>query len=218
MSVGTGPWQQEFGSAGKKTAAIRNYTGDAEASWPSEACQVPEDFELVRQVGRGDEAAFRALVEREAPYLYGIAQALAGNAADAEDLVQETFAGMLKTRFRREASVRTWLVQILVRRVALLRRSQRWPRRHQSLESDTADVPTSDSDHPHATAGSEARLDLATMLASLSPEHQAVLVLRELEGLSYAEMAAALGVPRGTVESRLHRARAELRRRFEGYF
>ncbi|MGB9626739.1 MAG: RNA polymerase sigma factor, partial [Phycisphaerae bacterium] len=81
-----------------------------------------DDIELVRQIGHGDEAAFRVLVERHGRYLYGIAYALTGNRADAEDLVQETFAGVLKGGFRGAASVRTWLVAILVRRVGMLRR------------------------------------------------------------------------------------------------
>jgi RNA polymerase sigma-70 factor (ECF subfamily) len=64
----------------------------------------------------------------------------------------------------------------------------------------------------------ERRADVAAMLDTLSPEHREVIVLRELQGLSYEEMAEALGIPRGTVESRLHRARRDLKRRFAGYF
>lgn len=172
-------------------------------------------MELVRRIGRGDGAAFRELVEREARYLYGIAHALVGNAADAEDVVQETFAGLLKSRFRGESSLRTWLVRVLVNRAGLLRRKRQ--RRHEST-----DAPGGDGDRPRAEARSvgaspDARLDLATMLESLSPEHRAVIVLRELQGMTYEEMAATLGVPRGTVESRLHRAREELRKRYKGY-
>jgi len=178
---------------------------------------VPDDIELVRRISRGDEASFRALVDRESRYLYGIAHALTGNATDAEDVVQETFAAVLTSRYRGESSVRTWLVGILVRRAGMvhrLRHRQRW---HRSLQAEAADGPTVELTTPPGTAGTEARLDLATMLQSLSPEHRAVIVLRELEGLTYEEMAAVLGVPQGTVESRLHRAREELRKRFRGY-
>jgi RNA polymerase sigma-70 factor (ECF subfamily) len=55
------------------------------------------------------------------------------------------------------------------------------------------------------------------VIRTLSPEHREVIMLRELDGFSYDEIAQALGVPRGTVESRLHRARAELRKKLEGY-
>ncbi len=176
-----------------------------------------DDIELVRKIGRGDREAFRVLVNREGRYLYGIAYALVGNAADAEDMVQETFAGMLSSRFRGESSLRTWLVRILVRRVGMLRRSRHGMRREGRLEVQTADGSGTRWMTPSGSAGTEAKLDLATMLESLSPEHRAVMILRELHGLTYEEMAAALGLPRGTVESRLHRARAELRKRFKDY-
>lgn len=171
---------------------------------------MPDDRELVRQIGLGDPDAFEALLERHARYLFGIAQALVGN-ADAEDLVQETFAAILQTRFRGEASVRTWLVQILVRRAGMLHRSRARRERWHAAAADGS------SQEVRSTPGADARMDLTTMLESLTPEHRAVIVLREIQGLSYEEMASALGVPRGTVESRLHRAREELRRRYEGY-
>jgi len=175
---------------------------------------VSEEMELVRRIGRGDEEALRTLMEREGRYLYGVAHALAGNAADADDLVQETFAAAISSRFRGECTIRTWLVQILVKRAGMLRRRRRI---HQSLDTRPANEPGIRSFGAEATAGAEARLDLSSMLASLSPEHRAVIVLRELQGFTYEEMAKTLGVPRGTVESRLHRAREELRRRFKGY-
>ncbi len=175
---------------------------------------MPDELELVRRIGRGDAAAYRVLVEREARYLFGIAHGLAGNAADAEDLVQETFAGVVKSRFRGKSSLRTWLVRILVNRAGMLRRS-RWRRRELSGGFDGELNPAALT-RP-ATGDADARLDLSIMLQSLSPEHRAVIVLRELQGMSYEEMAESLGVPRGTVESRLHRAREELRKRYKGY-
>ena len=193
---------------------VCNSTGEMVASASEEAHRVPDDAELLRRV-QTDPAAFRELVARHARYLYGIAFSLVGNAADAEDLVQETFAASLTSQFRGEAAVRTWLVQILVRRAAMLRRGRKHPAivGRIGLTDEVAPAKTA----PSAVAGADARLDLAAMLETLSLEHRQVIVLREVEGLSYDEMAVALGVPRGTVESRLHRARAELRRRFQGY-
>jgi len=176
---------------------------------------VPDDAELLRSAGRGDENAFRELVDRHARYLHGIAYSLTQNPSDAEDVVQETFVALLKSKFREESTVRTWLVQILVRRAALLRRSK-----HRKLSLAAPEEARNDASvaaKGSAVAGSDARLDLAVMLEVLSPEHRQVIVLREIEGMTYDEMATALQVPRGTVESRLHRARAELRERFKGY-
>ena len=168
-----------------------------------------DDAELLRR-GRSDPAAFRALVDAHAQYLYGVAHALTRNNADAEDLVQETLLGAIRGTFRGESSVRTWLVRILVNRAGMLRRTRK-RKPVQELASDVA------SSAKAQACGVDARIDLTEMLAELSEDHREVLILRELEGLSYEEMAAALGVPRGTVESRLHRARQELRRKFHGY-
>lgn len=180
---------------------------------------MPDDLELARLSGRGDAAAFSALVERHGKYLYGVAFALTGNGTDAEDVVQETLAGAWKGRFRGESSVRTWLVQIVVRQAAMLQRTRRRHGRPVTLASgdEASSGPVLEATGPSAPASAAAKLDLAEMLASLSPEHRAVIVLRELEGLSYEEMARVLEVPRGTVESRLHRAREDLRKRYQGY-
>ena len=169
-----------------------------------------EDVQLLRRIAGGDEAAFRSLVDRHARYLTGVALALAGNnAADAEDLVQETFTAVLTSRYRGESAARTWLVNILVRRAAMLRRSRRRER------EEAAEAPERSSASPEG--GSDAKLDVARMLEGLSPDQRQVIVLRELQGLSYEQMAEVLNVPRGTVESRLHRARAALKELFRGY-
>jgi len=178
---------------------------------------VADDSELLNQIRRGDrtaQEAFRTLLDRHARYLFGVAHSLTGgNTSDAEDLVQETLMGALTSHFRGESSVRTWLVRILVNRAAMLRRS-----RSRRPETPLDEKASSGASVPDRSPGAvESKLDLTTMLAELSPEHRQVIVLRELEGLSYEEIAAALHVPRGTVESRLHRAREELRKRFKGY-
>ncbi len=180
------------------------------ASRSGETPSTPGDAELLRRIYRGDESAFRGLVDRHARYLSGIALSLCGNRADAEDLVQETFVAVLTSRFRGESSVRTWLVQILVRRSAMLRRSRK--REQGKPAADAVERST----RPESS-GTDARLDLAQMLEGLSPDQRQVIVLRELEGMTYEQMAATLHVPRGTIESRLHRARAALQNLFRGY-
>jgi RNA polymerase sigma-70 factor (ECF subfamily) len=173
----------------------------------------PDDSQLLRQIHHGDEQAMRELIARHGSYLYGVARALTGNDHDADDVVQEVFAALLKARFRGESSVRTWLVGILVNRVATLRRAKS----RMAFPLPEIDLPAGDS-AAEPPARSDARLDLAEMLQSLSPDHREVIVLRELQGMSYEQMALLLSVPRGTVESRLHRAREQLRTRFRNYF
>jgi RNA polymerase sigma-70 factor, ECF subfamily len=174
----------------------------------------------MRRAAGGDQAAFRALVDLHGRYLTGVAFSLCGNATDAEDLVQETLVAALTSTFRGESKVRTWLVQILVRRSALLRRSRK--RQHGETLAHAVGATLGDDTRPRpaastAVSATDAKLDLARMLEALTPEHRQIIVLRELEGMSYDEMAAALNVPRGTVESRLHRARAVLKEKFKGY-
>ena len=179
------------------------------------------DLELVRRAAGGDGAAFHALVDRHAPQLFRLALSLSAGRADAEDVVQETFLGAhrsLKT-FDGRSSVKTWLSRILVRQAARAWRNSRHARR--SLPIDAAD-----SYSPPAagafggasgTAAVDRRIDIAAAVNKLSPEFRQVIVLREFQQMSYSEMAQVLGVPQGTVESRLHRARAELRSRLLSY-
>jgi RNA polymerase sigma-70 factor (ECF subfamily) len=169
-----------------------------------------EDAALLRRVAAGQSAAFTGLVDRYGQRLYRAALALVGNAADAEDVVQETFAGAFEAarRFRGEASVKTWLLKILLRQAARIHRKRR---KWRFLSLTTAEESTA---APGPAERVDAEMDVPIMLRGLSAEHRQVIVLRELQGLSYEEMAETLGVPRGTVESRLHRARRELIERF----
>ena len=165
----------------------------------------PTDRELATQAARGDQAAFQELVDRHAAGLFALAVRMVGNAADAEDVLQETFAGAFTglARFRQEASVKTWLTQILVRQAARHHRSA-GRRRMSSLDVETAQQPAS------ARERLDLRADLGSAIAALSPDHREVILLRELQGMSYDQIADVLKVPRGTVESRLFRARRQL--------
>jgi RNA polymerase sigma-70 factor (ECF subfamily) len=169
------------------------------------------DTELAREAARGDHAAFHELVDRHGKALFRSAVSLAPTRSDAEDLVQETFASAYKSlpAFDGRSSVRTWLTRILIRRAADAWRAGR--NRRQNVTLDAVEPATA------KRTSVDQRLDLAAVLERLEPSHREVIVLREMQGLSYSEIAEHLNVPQGTVESRLHRARAELRRRLTGY-
>jgi len=173
------------------------------------------DAELVRDARDGDVQAFHELVERHADGLYALACSLVGDVHLAHDVVQETFLGAFRGlgSFAGRAAVKTWLVSILVRQAARQReRGHRW-RPGGTVSLDAAEHGTEHQSLavPDATAGTDARLDLMAVLEGLPDEYRQVIVLRELEGLAYQEIADLLGLPRGTVESRLFRARAALR-------
>jgi RNA polymerase sigma-70 factor (ECF subfamily) len=177
------------------------------------------DAELVRRIRAGDESAFRALVDRHSDGLYRMAYSVMGSAADAEDVLQETFLGAFNrlSAFEGRSSVKTWLVRILLNQASKVRRSQR-VRKADPLPEQ---IGPASGDEKYAgsspAAAVQSKVDVNEMLQTLSPEHREVIVLRELRQMSYDEIADALRIPRGTVESRLHRARQELKRRYEGY-
>ena len=178
------------------------------------------DLELVRKAAAGDHEAFHALVDRHAKNLFRVALSLSATRADAEDLVQETYAGAFKSlaRFDGRASVKTWLTRILMRRAADAWRSGRRTRGTARLDDDGGDSAQGGRPVGSSTVAVDRRLDVQTMLERLAPDHRQILILREMNGMSYAEIASALEIPQGTVESRLHRAREELRRRLGDYF
>ena len=210
----------------KRAAAGATANAGAE---PEASLQVT-DSELVERIRSGEEAAFHEVVGRYSGEMYGLAFSLVGNAADAEDVVQQALLGAFQRihSFENRSSLKTWLVSIVVNQSSKARRSQR-VRRAVSLDGDgdaasgEAARAGGDGDggalgvRPPAAAV-DSRADVATMLGTLSPEYRDVIVLRELQRMSYDEIAQSLQIPRGTVESRLFRARRELRKKFEGYF
>ncbi|HUS46692.1 MAG TPA: sigma-70 family RNA polymerase sigma factor [Phycisphaerae bacterium] len=170
------------------------------------------DAELVRRARRGDDAAFHVLVDRHGGRLYALGLRLAGNAVDAEDVVQDTFVGAFRglRGFRGHASVKTWLTRILMNRVARLHRSRR-RRRAELVGLVIEGMGEAAGGAATAEVRADIRMDVAAVLAGLAEDYRTVIVLRELQHMSYNEIADVLCVPRGTVESRLFRARQKLR-------
>jgi len=175
-----------------------------------------EDNALVKRAAAGDGKAFHQLIDRHSQRLFRLAASLVGNATDAEDVLQETLAGAYRGlgKYEARASFKTWLTRILVTQAAKWRRDR--ARRGASTSSGQAgmaeDVAVADG-----AAASERRMDVQAALKRLSAEHREVLVLREFEQMSYEEIADVLDVPRGTVESRLFRARQELKEKLKAY-
>jgi len=153
----------------------------------------------------GDERAFEELVIRYEAKLRNVAFGVLHDRALAEDVAQETFliAYRKADSFRAEGSVRSWLFRIAVRR-ALDELKKRGRKAEVALVDDGGRV-----DEPHKQL--DAGWDLERALERLTPEHRAALMLKEVEGLSYQEIAESLGWPMGTVATRIHRARLELR-------
>jgi RNA polymerase sigma-70 factor (ECF subfamily) len=163
----------------------------------------------------GDPAAFREVVEATHGTVFRLAAALVGDRDEAADVVQETYIRAWDARdaLRDGAAALGWLCRI-ARNVAHDRRRSWWSRIRAPLADAALEARADDRAAPDAAL---VQADTAGMvrraLAALPEKHRVVLALREIEGMSYEEIAAAVGVPVGTVESRLHRARAGLARR-----
>jgi len=173
----------------------------------------------VLEAQKGNVQAFERLVLTYQDRVYGLCYRLAGNHADAQDLAQETFVRAYQAlrKFRQEADFGTYLHRIAVN---LWLNQQK--KNHASLSLDDL-VLTEEGTLPRQVAGDDPPPDQAVedgelktlvwqAFRTLGPEHQAVLVLREMETLSYEEIAGRLGVAPGTVKSRLSRARDALKK------
>jgi RNA polymerase sigma-70 factor (ECF subfamily) len=196
-----------------------NYDGGNASSEEKVVLQNP-DSGLERKASVGEKPAFHEIVDQYGNDLYRLAVSLLGNPDDAEDVLQETFLAAFEQldRFEGRSALKTWLIGILVRRVARHIRYKRI-RRTVSLDwlSGEGRDPIESNPAVRRSNEMEIRLDIGTMLKTLSRKLREVLVLREVLNLSYQEIGDALGIPIGTVESRLSRARQELRERYKDY-
>jgi RNA polymerase sigma-70 factor (ECF subfamily) len=172
---------------------------------------VDPDQELARALARREASALREAYERHGTRVQRLCLRLLGRVADAEDAAQEVFVRLLERArdFDGRARFSTWLYRLTVN-LCLHRLERERLRRARRLPADEGAL-VDPGEAPHeALSRNEARAHLSALLARLSGEHRAVLVLRELEGLSYREIAAVLALPEGTVMSRLSRARERL--------
>ncbi|MDA0637662.1 RNA polymerase sigma factor [Nonomuraea sp. MCN248] len=170
------------------------------------------DAEVIEQSWR-DPAAFSTLFDRHAPALHRYVTRRLGDSL-ADDLVAETFLAAFRRRDRydlRHADARPWLYGMAANLIGKHRRTE--IRSYQALaRTGVDDVVESYADRVDArVSASAAQRDLARALAELSPDERDVLLMTAWADLGYEEVAQALGIPVGTVRSRLHRARKKTR-------
>ena len=185
----------------------------------------PGDGELVERARQGDREAFHVLVERYQRKVAALALGMLRNREDALDIVQDTFTKAFQglDKFKGDSSFYTWVYRIGVN---LCIDHQRRASRYVHVGGDGEDanedlVPPSPEDLERDTPFEDARsAEIATHVAEaineLTPEHRAVILLREVDGLSYEEISDVLDCPKGTVMSRLHYARRHLQARLRG--
>lgn len=177
------------------------------------------DRELVRESRRGDREAFRELVERYQRKILSVALGMAQNREDALELTQETFVKAYENlrRFKGESSFYTWLYRIVVNLAIDYRRRDR--RQSVTSLSERSPIGTELQDsladdegkNPYERARAhEIGERVSQAIDELTPDHKAVILLREVEGLSYEDISRVMQCSKGTVMSRLHYARKKL--------
>jgi len=173
-----------------------------------------EDAQLIDQTLQGDSTAFGLLVRKYQNRLYNTVVHVAGCREEAEDVVQEAFvqAFVKLETFRKDSAFYTWLYRIAFNTAISRRRRKRVETSVELNRESTGDEPLDSGNAPHEQLLQEERAEqVQAALALLSEEHRAILVLREVEGCCYETISEILDLPIGTVRSRLHRARLQLR-------
>jgi RNA polymerase sigma-70 factor (ECF subfamily) len=187
------------------------------------------ETQFIERLRQGEAEAFELLVAERSGEIYGLLYRLTENPEEARDLTQETFLRAFQNiaRFRGDADLRTWIYRIAINQA---RNRWRWWRRRRRDVTVSLDSPEGLYGQPlHATLRAERTsspeqktLDhereraLRTALQNLSRTYRETVVLRDIEGFSYEEIAATLEISIGTVKSRLSRGREELRQKLEG--
>jgi len=182
----------------------------------------PSDAELVERFKGGDRSAFNEIVQRYQHRVFTMCMRKMGNEQVASEVAQDVFVALFRAlgRFRGDSQLSTWIYRVVINHCKNRRqyRRRRAMDRHESLdglaENDDdkpkRQLPSDDAPPDASTFRSEAQAILEVALAELEEEQRTIIVLRDMEDLSYEEIGQLLELPRGTVKSRLHRARSQL--------
>ena len=188
------------------------------------------ETQFIERLKRGDAAAFEILVNERSGEIFGLLYRLTENVEEARDLTQETFLRAFQSmgHFRGESDLRTWIYRIAINQA---RNRWRWWRRRRREATVSIDAPeigggrlglvatlkaNTVRDPEQDALLSERERALKKALSSLKRVYREAVILRDIEGFAYEEIAATLDISVGTVKSRLARGRQELRRKLEG--
>ena len=175
------------------------------------------DADLVAAWQAGDEAAFEALVRIHQRRVFGLVLRMLGSREEAEEVSQEAFLSLHRHghRFRREARFSTFVYRVAANAALNRRRSLGRKRARENAlarrQEAGLDLPTTPRDPEDAASGIQIQARVQQALLELPQDLRAAIVLYDIEGQSYGDIAAALAIPEGTVKSRIHRARNALR-------
>ena len=218
------PAEKAATSRASDASPVVNKRGLGASNKEARAREAEEDKALVVRAQSGDQSAFRELVERHQHRAFSIALGLVRNESDARDLVQDAFVRVYKSlsRFEGSSSFFTWFYRIITNlSIDFKRRSGNVVHEFDEarLNQTTAeffDFPflslLPGADPFEVVRRTEIAERLQQALEALPPYHQGVIVMREVEGLSYEQMAQVMGVSKGTIMSRLYHARQKLQR------
>ncbi|MBI2930850.1 MAG: sigma-70 family RNA polymerase sigma factor [Planctomycetes bacterium] len=181
----------------------------------------PPDRELVARAQQGDVEAFNILVLRYQDRIYNAVFRFCGNHEDASDVTQRAFINAYRklSEFKGDAAFSTWMYRIAFNQSVSLRR-EGGHRRAVSIYGKDDDLVVEPEVNHNPTGRmetEESRRQVQRALLMLAAEDRRIIVLKDLEDRSYEEIAAILDVPKGTVRSRLHRARLELREKLKSF-
>jgi RNA polymerase sigma-70 factor, ECF subfamily len=178
------------------------------------------DGELVRKVQDGHRSSFNQLVLKYRNRVMGIAARMLGDRAAAEDLAQDVFVKAYDALpdFNGEALFSTWLYRITANSCLNHRKKQTRERRLTEMVDDLEPLRCDPSSNPHSILErKQLQALLEKAIAGLPEDRRVVLILRDIEGLSYEEIAECLALELGTVRSRLHRARLDVQSKIQAY-
>lgn len=171
-----------------------------------------DDAALVRAAQSGDRGALDTLLRRHHDRVFALCRRMTGNEADARDATQEALIAIVRglPRFDGRAAFTTWIYRIATNAcIDELRRHRRRP-------VPAPELPAQVGDGPWEAERASVRIDVDRALQTLAPDYRVAVVLRDVAGMDYAEIAAVLDIPPGTVRSRIARGRAALARELGG--